>query len=135
MPRKRGEKAPGARALRARPTNWLYLVRLVCNKTEDSLGADEAYVTVNGITRWGIVSVNDGDTVDLEATTEPVRFRTSVRLELWDNDTGIFDSDDRLGEVIVTPDDNYPYDQERFGTFSDDGARYVLTYVVSKEGP
>jgi len=135
MPRKLGEKAPGARALRAQSTNWLYLIRLLCNKTEDSFGADEAYLAVNGITRWGIVSVNDGDTVDLEATTEPVRFRTSVRLELWDNDTGIFDSDDRLGEIIVAPDDNYPYDQERFGTFSDDGARYVLTYVVSKEGP
>ena len=135
MPRKRGEKAPGARALRARPSNWLYLVRLACSKTEDLLGADEAYLTVNGITRWGIVSVNDGDTVDLEATTEPVRFRTSVRLELWDNDTGIFDSDDHLGEIIVAPGEGYPFDQEQIGKFSDDGASYDLTYVVSKEGP
>lgn len=127
MPRKKGEKAP---ALTALPFHFLILVRLHCTKTEDTFGADEAYITANGRMVWGIVDMNDGDTRDLDGVVEPIRFRNSVSVELWDNDTGIFDSDDRLGTNIITY-DPATVDQELQVKFTDDDANYQLTYIVT----
>ena len=47
----------------------LRLISLYCSATEDSTGADEPYLHVNGIKVWGSESpgLNDQETVDLSA--------------------------------------------------------------------
>jgi hypothetical protein len=50
-------------------------------------GTDNIYLTNNGIAIWGPVEVSGGEIVDIE-TVIPVTKSSSVRLELWDENTG-----------------------------------------------
>jgi hypothetical protein len=124
--------------MKKRRSYWLYLVRLTCHKTEDSIGGDEAYIYIkvdgsgDGQVQWGTQSVDEGETVELEAVTEPVDFRTSVAVSLRDVDIGWTDDDDRLGEHIIRPDANFPFENELELEFTDDEAHYTLTCVIKK---
>jgi hypothetical protein len=106
-------------------THYLQLVKLVCIQTEDSTGADEAYLRVAGTKVWS-GDINDNQTKYLESLT-PRAFTNQVLIQLYDADTGVFDSDDFLGEHMV-----YAWEagQEHTVQFTEDGAEYELTYRV-----
>lgn len=106
----------------------LRLIDLKCNETEDSTGADEAYLRVRGREIWKS-SMNDGDSEDLtHLDPDDHRFTSTIKLELLDEDSGIFDSDDHLGSVTIKATDAGK--GERTHTFRGDGANYTLTYEV-----
>jgi hypothetical protein len=103
----------------------LILVSLDCRETEDWLGADEAYLRVNGVTKWGPQSMNDGDSLDINRS---VNFTSTAKIRLYDADTGIFDTDDFLGEVTASA--SQANRGEQFASFTRDGANYQLIYKV-----
>lgn len=105
----------------------LQLISLDCLKTEDASPHDEAYLTVNGIKVWeaDVTSGNGPTSLNVE---EDLHY--FARIKLWDEDTGIFDKDDFLGQVIVTVDQVDKGVLEH--TFNEDGAEYVLAYRVVK---
>lgn len=122
---------------------YLYPIALTCHESEDSLGADEAYLKFNGTTRWGITNINDGESKSLE-DVPAIRFKKDrttgrqwVDIQLWDNDTGVFgDDDDWLGTVTVSTDDGVPpFDWNLQAEFHEDGANYTIVYQVSDEAP
>jgi hypothetical protein len=103
----------------------LKLISIHCRTTEDSTGADEAYLLVRGNRVWGD-SINDGQTRSL-AGIEPIYFSRRVKIELFDEDGG-WDSNDHLGTA-------YAYRTqvgrgEREVYFTEDDASYTLTYQV-----
>jgi hypothetical protein len=117
---------------------WLSLARLECHDNENSFGGDETYISVNGNRIWQTPeddSLGEGDTADLQSV-EPVPFRTSAAVSLWDADTGVFGDSDppagQIGEEIVRPAANFPFGQERDMNFTGDGASYTLYYSVEK---
>jgi hypothetical protein len=106
-------------------THYLHLVKLVCIQTEDSTGADEAYIRVAGTKVWS-GDINDNQTKYLDWLA-PRAFTTQALIQLYDADTGMFDSDDFLGEHTV-----YAWEagQEHTIQLTEDGAEYHLTYRV-----
>ncbi len=105
----------------------LKLFSLVCHGTEDWTGADEAYLLLNGQRIWGPESMNDNDVENLgNLPTYP--FQNSVRIELYDQDTGGWDNDDHLGTTYARAIEAGIGEQER--QFTGDGAHYTLTYSV-----
>lgn len=100
-----------------------------CFQTEDDAGADEAYLKVNGVTKWA-AGINNGQTLPLDF--DMVLDRTTLKVELWDDDGDHwYDRDDWLGENFVTweADKN---GQSRSIRFTNDGATYEVrfsTYV------
>jgi hypothetical protein len=98
---------------------------LYCHTTEDSRGADEAYLVVDGQQIWGDQSINDdqGRTVNRE-----VDFTNSVEIKLFDRDTGVWEDDDYLG--IITVDETLAGQGVQEGKFTEDGADYTLYYEV-----
>lgn len=109
----------------AAPAPELRLVSLHCVTTED-VGSDHAYLLVNGVKVWGPTAMNDGDTADLRQV-HPVPFAGTARLSLYDRD--LVDPDDWLGDVVIGPS---PAGRERTAVFSQQGAHYVLTFVVAE---
>ncbi len=108
------------------PTRYfLRLLTLSCERTEDTTGADEAYLEVNGRRVWA-ASMNDGQHKKVD---EEIEFTDSVSVALYDADgSTFFDSDDYLGQTrITTAEAGNGEKQQRF---SRDGARYVLAYQV-----
>ena len=103
----------------------LRLISLRCLSTEDNAGPDEAYIMADGRKVWGRQDINDGQTADLRQVA-PIRFEQRVKLELWDYDWP--DADDWLGDVIISVDQAGR--GELTATFTEDGASYVLTYIV-----
>ena len=109
---------------------YLHLKHLVCYQTEDWwFDGDEAYITINGNSQWGIHKAKPGRV--WHETTAPAMnqwflFSSSARVQLYDNDTGIFDKDDLLGTLMVSA--NVGTNQTF--RFRQDGANYVLTYDV-----
>jgi hypothetical protein len=113
----------------------LYLVRLTYHKTKGTAGDRSwPYFTINGQNRWvepiNHDHLNPGETAELEAATEPMPFRTSASVELWDTDTPFHD--DELGKHIIGPDENFPFGQEQELHFTYDDANYTLAYRVEK---
>ena len=100
-------------------------ISLRCLTTEDNSGPDEAYLIADGRKIWGRQDINNGQTADLRQVA-PIRFEQRVKLELWDYDWP--DSDDWLGDVVITADQAGR--GELTVTFTEDGASYVLTYIV-----
>jgi hypothetical protein len=99
------------------------LVRLACNTTEDSTGADEAYLNYNGERVFGIRKINDGQTLEIGVVR---RIDGSAVVSLFDEDSP--DPDDFLGNITIS-------EQElnrglRSQNFNRDGARYTLFYRV-----
>jgi hypothetical protein len=128
---------PAKKEAAKRPrTYWLSLARLECHDNENSFGGDEAYISVNGNRIWQAEeddSMSEGETAYLMDRVQPYPFRGSAAVSLWDADTGVGgDSDDKLGENIVSIDANFPFGQERNMTFTGDGASYTLYYSVDK---
>jgi hypothetical protein len=101
------------------------IVSLRCLDTEDTFGADEAYIKVNDRTVWGPQSMNEDDALPIN---ESVEFTTTAEIRLYDADTGIFDKDDFLGEVTASKDQVNQGEQK--GTFKRDGAHYRMIYKV-----
>jgi len=64
------------------------------------MGADEAYITVNDSRLWGPRSMNNGNTCFVN-TEVPLVEGESLRIRVCDEDDGIFDPDDVLGEYNV----------------------------------
>ncbi len=104
----------------------LKLLELRCFKSED-MGGDEAYITVDGSKVWSIDEIEKGETASLRSVP-PTAFSGSVGVELWDEDTGLFDSDDNLGKMTV--DESLVGEDEQDFRFDQDGADYLLIYVV-----
>ena len=103
----------------------LKLTSLYCETTEDNAGPDEAYLVVNGKRVWGPESINDREPrpVDIE-----IDFSTSAKVRLYDQDTGVWDKDDYLGEITVSA--NQAGQGEQQDTFTEDDANYTLYYEV-----
>lgn len=99
------------------------LVRLACSVTEDSTGADEAYLNYNGERVFGIRKINDGQTLEIGVVR---RINGSAVVSLFDEDSP--DADDFLGSITIS-------EQElnqglRSQNFTRDGAFYTLFYRV-----
>jgi hypothetical protein len=113
-----------------RPSVWFYPISLRCNETEDTFGLDELKLVI-GATAFDLGSIEVGRTRDLQHLNG-VPFRSSIQVELWDLDTGIFDSDDILGRHTINFADE-PKNEERTRTFKQDGANYELTFVLETD--
>ena len=102
-------------------------------ETED-WGADEAYIAFSASHRWGPVTVNNGDRVDLSHLKDWRFVNTSQSLSLFDLDGGewLLDADDQLGSMVVWTSD--ADGRLRSHDFTEDGARYRLHYRVFFEG-
>ena len=104
----------------------LKLLELRCFTTEDS-GKDEAYLMVAGSKVWSTDGIRKGETVSLRAVAT-VPFEGTVEVSLWDEDTGLFDSDDNLGKFHVS-DESIGEDEQEY-RFNQDDADYLLIYSV-----
>jgi hypothetical protein len=101
------------------------LVRLACQQTEDSTGADEAYLTYNGERVFGPRSINDGQSLNL-GIVRPLSGQAQVAL--FDEDSP--DADDFLGSITVSTSElNQGL---RNQGFTGDGANYTLFYRVNE---
>jgi hypothetical protein len=106
----------------------LRLISLFCSTTEDTTGADEPYILVNGNKVWGSESpgLNDTETADLSAV--PVLpFNTRARVELFDNDSP--DDDDLIGRFYAGKLQVGQGELEY--KFVEDDADFTLTYEVT----
>ena len=109
----------------AQSTRYVQLVSLTCIETEDSIGADEPFVTVGGTTVW-TGSLNDDQSVNLIGL--PARpFNSQVTISLYDDDPWP-DADDWLGTKTISS------VEAGLGTlrlyFNENGALYQLNYYV-----
>ena len=100
----------------------LKLKTLKCNITEDSFGADDPYLIVNGKRAWGPIKANAGDTLILN---EQVQFKGKSIVELWEQD---LDPDDHLGTHVVSDDE--VGNGNTSASFKEKGADYELVYEV-----
>jgi hypothetical protein len=101
------------------------LVRLACQQTEDSTGADEAYLTYNGERVFGPRSINDGQSVTL-GIVRPLSGQAQVAL--FDEDSP--DPDDFLGIINISASElNQGL---RHQNFIGDDAHYTLFYRVNE---
>lgn len=111
----------------------LTLKNLYCIETEDSTGADEPYLRVNGSKKWSSNSLNTGEDVDLfDRNGNPLQINFSAQavISLFDSDGNHwYDRDDFLGSWTVTNQDIGRGDQLAF--FYLDGANYQLAYEVT----
>lgn len=106
----------------------LRLISLKCHETEDVTGSDHAYLHVNNILKWGPRAINNGQTRDLTGV-EPISFRDTIRIDLYDEDTGSwFDEDDHIDKEIISKADANLGVKER--KLKGDGASYTLKYEV-----
>lgn len=103
----------------------LKLISLHCTTTEDSTGADEPYLLVNGNRVWGSSSLNDGETADL-SQVPLISFNGTASIKLFDDDSP--DGDDNLG--THTANESQAGRGTQTGTFTQDDADYTLTYEV-----
>lgn len=104
----------------------LKLVSLECHTTEDSSGADEPYLRVNGNNVWGPISLNDGQSATINLQVD---FTDSAEIKLYDQDVGsFFDTDDHLG--TLTANLGQLGQGEQRGDFNGDGASYTLVWEV-----
>ena len=105
----------------------LQMVALECITTEDYTGPDEAVLKVNGIHRWGPVSINDGESKDLRGT-RPFTFQDRAVISLIDEDSP--DPDDFLGSHAAYASEVDQGEHDAF--FDGDGARYRRIYYVTR---
>jgi hypothetical protein len=106
----------------------LRLISLFCSTTEDTTGADEPYLLVNGVKVWGseVPGLNDQQTADLSAVPV-IAFDTRARVELFDEDSP--DDDDLLGRFYAGKGQLGQGEVEY--KFVEDDADYTLTYEVT----
>lgn len=104
------------------------LTSLHCVSTEDNTGSDEVYLLRNGDKVWN-GELNDGQGADLKHLGLFEFGNGEVRLELWDEDVGGLDNDDKLGEVTFTTASPTGSNNHTFGESGGD-VEYVLGYTV-----
>lgn len=101
---------------------YVRLQRLACLETEDSTGADEAYINYDGQRVWGPVKINDGQSREIGI----VRRLGQGRVDVFDEDSP--DADDHLGTIdLIGP------SEPREGSFSRDfgrGCEYTLFWDI-----
>jgi hypothetical protein len=98
------------------------LVRLACLTTEDSTGADEAYLNYNGQRVWSD-SINDGESREI-GVFRPISGQATV--DLFDEDSP--DPDDFLGRITISVSELNG--GLRSQDFTGDDAHYTLFYRV-----
>lgn len=98
--------------------------RLHCLRTEDFAGGDEPklVILVDGNVT-GQISIPNMVVGGIELINQTVTFNSEVVVRLFDEDTGVFDPDDFLGEVSIGSDDD-----DTKGIFDQEGAYYVLEW-------
>lgn len=101
----------------------IFLKNIHCIETEDNMGADDAYITIDDTQVWGKIKINDGQTKDIGVTHEFVH-RAVIRLYDYDSDS----ADDFLGEMTVTATE--ADGKEKDHNFTQDDANYRLNYTV-----
>jgi len=101
----------------------LYIKNIYCIETEDNLGADNAYITIDDTQVWGREKINNGETKDVGITHE---FVGSAMVRLYDYDSD--SADDLLGEMRVTAFDGDG--KEKDYSFTGDDANYRLNYRI-----
>ena len=97
---------------------------LKCNITEDSFGADDPYLIINGKRFWGPIKAKAGDILIIN---EQITFKSKAIVELWEED---LDPDDHLGTHIVN--DTESDNGKSTAFFKESGADYELVYEVSE---
>jgi hypothetical protein len=120
---------PAKPAKAAEPQSYLQLISLICRDTEDTWGADEPYLRVDGNTVWS-GRLNTNDSANLQGSPEiPFGYTGSINVELFEDDSP--DNDDFLGEKFVS------YTEadgtNKTAVFDLDDARYTLTYRVRRD--
>lgn len=108
----------------------LKVISLQCIETEDSTGADEAYLRVNGGDIWR-GDLNDGDSAVVQKV---VPFDGQATIELFDEDDDflfVSDDDDFLGSNTITTASAGLGEQTAY--FTGDDANYTLTYQVAAD--
>jgi hypothetical protein len=106
------------------------LISLHCRATEDWTGPDEAYLHINGEKVWGPQSMNDEDTQEFNPLVAKP-FTKTAEIKLYDQDTGVGDSDDHLGTITARASEAGKGEQRH--RFKKDGANYTLTYEVQED--
>jgi hypothetical protein len=106
----------------------LQLQSIHCHATEDWTGPDEPYLLIGGRKVWGSQSLNDEEQEPL-TQVPAVPFNTSLRLSLYDQDSGWWDDDDYLGSWVVWAGELTQGEKE--ARFNGDGADYSIFYVVN----
>jgi hypothetical protein len=118
-------EAPAGVATRAAQHTEVRLVRLICQQTEDSTGADEPYLLYNGVSVFGPGVLNDGQSAEL-GLVRPLS--GEARVDLFDEDWP--DADDYLGGITISA---WELNQGlRSQDFTQDGAHYTLLYRVTE---
>src|SRR3712207_6675556 len=103
------------------------LISLECITTEDSTGADEPFLRINGVKVWA-GSLNDGQSTSLSGVPS-YTFSSSVRIDLYDADAGTwYDGHDLLGRNYVYASQVGQGQQEAY--YTEDGAFYILNYEI-----
>ncbi len=107
-------------------TRLLKILDLYCKKNEDITGYDELRfeVYIDGVFREKIYSKlknKQNWRINKEYT-----FSQSVQIKLWDEDFGLGDGDDFLGEVLI----NLTLGENKTAKFDLDDCDYTLTYTV-----
>jgi hypothetical protein len=114
------------------PQAKLRLLSLTVYATEDTFGADEAYLRRDGgRVIWGPVDMNTDAYPNSDADLEDVPllpFTGKITLQLYDQDTGFLETDDYLGTVTVRADEAGTGEKRQ--EFREEGAHYVLAYEV-----
>ena len=103
------------------------LVRLACQGTEDSTGADQACLTYDGERVFGPSSIEDGETLNL-GIVRPLS--GEARVALFDEDP--LDTDAVLGSVTISRSELGL--GLRHQDLTRNGARYTLFYRVVRVG-
>ncbi len=103
----------------------LHVGRLTCQTTEDWTGADECRLEVKidnlPFLPLPVVSLNNGEFHDFDVDFV---FLSRAEARLFDEDSGILDSDDLLGSATLKP-------GKSPAKFTGDGADYTLTYDIT----
>ena len=115
----------------------LIFVSLMCHRPDDASEADdrrfdatvedEPYILVNHKKVWDGKRMGANDVADL-SDVEPISFKDSVRVELWDADPGYTPEDDQLGRLTIQA--SLAGVGELSHEFKRKSAKYTLTYKV-----
>lgn len=106
----------------------LRLISIFCKETEDTTGADEPKILVNGKDVWR-GSLNDRQSASLSGLPL-IEFTSTAKIELYDRDSGGLDDDDFLGSHEAKASEAGL--GEKRPSFTRDGANYVITYEVRR---
>jgi hypothetical protein len=115
----------------------LKFVSLQCHRTDDAGEADEhptdmtvedePYLLANHKRVWGVKRMKAHQKEDLSGV-EPINFKESISVELWEKDAGFFPDDDQIGRLRVQS--NQLGIGELTHEFKRKSAWYTLTYKV-----